>query len=205
MGICAYMFASRPGLRLTSAANNGPRVVIGSVILSAALCVAATKFQEYPAHPANECSVQGETDGLLIGAQPLSANDQETYFRTKLSAKGVLPVYLVFENSSAQESFYFDNAKITYGASAYAAPNVTGSPGTVALAVLVSPLFMNHDFELQRNMLRRELRSATISPGASVRGFLYVRMGKGSGESSHLRIPVVKASSGEDFVVDLRI
>ena len=205
MEIRANMFASRPGFRPTSATRNGPRVVIGSVILSAALCMAATKFQEYPARRASECSVKGETDGLLIGAQPLGDNDQETYFRTKLSAKGVFPVYVVLENRSAQESFHFDKARITYGSGAYTAPDVTDSPGRKALAGLVSPMFMSHDYERQQNMVRRELRSATISPGASVGGFLYVPMGRGSGEKSHLRILVVKASSGEDLVVDLRI
>ena len=57
--------------------------------------------------------------------------------------------------------------------------------------------------EVQQNLLKKELQSKTLSPGASAWGFLYVGVPKDSARRIHLRIPFMRVGSDDTIEFDL--
>ena len=189
-------------------------------LLSLALAVyAADKYADYPVHPAASYAITTGNSGLTIGLEPLEdLKDQKTYFDTELSTKGFIPVFLVMENKSKDESFIFDMSAVTYGPvdSSAATPNLHSKiRDNTALGVLasldtitafVAMAKVNHASHIQANILKKELQSTTLSPAASAHGFFYVPVPKsGPREKIRLRIPVTRTGSqgSESLALDL--
>lgn len=175
------------------------------------------KFPEYPVHPAGEYAVKTEKAGLIIGIQPVEdPKDQNTYFNTELTSKGVIPVFVVLQNGSSGDSFIFDKSSITYGQaqSSDSSPDVrskTGQRMLVASNVLASPVLaifaMNAEgkaLAVKQNIVKKEVQSTTLRPGASTHGFLYVPVTTGAPRQKiHLQVPIIRAGTSETFVLDL--
>jgi hypothetical protein len=54
------------------------------------------------------------------------------------------------------------------------------------------------------NLIKKEIRSMTISPGSSVSGFVYVPVPtEADRKKVHLQVPLTNAQSGETEVVNL--
>lgn len=157
------------------------------VYLFAQSAVAAQKFPDYPVRPASEYATHTGRNGVNIGVEPVEDPDeQKTYFAAKLTPNGFIPVFLVIENGSATDTFLFDQTNIGYGGAFYNfMPN----------------LGMNH---IQENIAKKQVKSATLSPGQSVHGFLYVPVPrKGMRAKVHLQVPITKAGTSQTFVLNL--
>jgi hypothetical protein len=162
--------------------------------------------------PAGEYAVTAERAGLTIGVQPVEdLKDQKTYFNTELTPKGFIPVLIVIQNGSTGDSFLFEKSNLGYaGVSGDSTPTVKSKvgegmammsvlgPGLIAIKLIANAT------EVQENLLKKEVQSKTLSPGASVHGFLYVPVPKkGPREKIHLQVPVTKAGTSETYVLNL--
>jgi hypothetical protein len=75
------------------------------------------KFASYPARKASDCAVKAEQAGLTVGIQPIKdINEQKAYFNADLTQEGYIPVYIVLENRSTEDSFIFDKTALQVGA-----------------------------------------------------------------------------------------
>jgi hypothetical protein len=178
---------------------------------------AQQKFPDYPIHPADYYQVKDAKADLVIGAQPVEdLKDQKTYFDTELTPKGFIPVFIVIENRSKEDSFLFDKSAVTCGPDDSGLANLevrskAERPGVVALSMVAPTAFImfakiNNASHVQQNIVKKELQSKTLSPLASGNGFLYIPAPKkGPRPKIHLRIPVTKLSAEkpETFVLDL--
>jgi hypothetical protein len=171
---------------------------------------AGPKFADYPARKASECQVTGQRGGLVVGLQPMEdPKDQKLYFDVEFAPKGYMPVYIVLENGSAKDSFLFDKTSV-----GYAAVSNPGSPdahsvagdkmASVGMGGLIAMNLITRATEVQQNILKKEVQSSTLSPGASTLGFLYVPVPKkGPRDKIHMQIPISKAGSSETHVLNL--
>jgi hypothetical protein len=176
-------------------------------LLSLALAVpAADKYADYPVRPAASYAITAANSGLSIGLEPVEdLKNQKTYFDTELTPKGFIPVFLVMENKSKDDSFIFDRSAVTYGpaGSGAATPNLhskirdnTALGGLAALSyptAFIALAKVSHASQIQANILKKELQSTTLSPAASAHGFLYIPVPKsGPREKIHLQISVTR-------------
>jgi hypothetical protein len=177
------------------------------------------KFPDYPVHAADSYAVTAQDAGIAIGVQPVEdLKDQKTYFDTELTPKGFIPVFIVIENRSKEDSFLFDKSALTYGLadSGISTPEIPSKmrdqaalAGLASLAPAGGFIVMakvNHASHIQGNLLKKELQSSTVSPATSIHGFLYIPVPKnGSRQKIRIRIPVSKMSAhgSEPVVLDL--
>lgn len=184
---------------------------------------AGEKFPEYPVRAASDYAVKAEQAGLTIGLQPVEdPKEQKTYFDTELTPKGFIPVFIVMQNGSAEDSFLFDKSKIAYGPadSSLSTPQmgekaakgalVVGTASALAISpagLVVAMVLASkavHGTQIQEAILKKEMQSETLSPGVSAHGFLYVQVPKnGPREKIHMQISVTKAGTEEPVVFDL--
>ena len=191
------------------------RILRTFVALSLVLPVyAASTFPDYPVGQANEYAVSAQTAGLTIGVEAIEdLNEQKYYFHTELAPKGFVPVFVVIQNGSTEDSFLFDKTKVASGpADASVSTPKEGSKAGESLAVAAIPFvglffalkLVSNASEVQQNFLMKEMQSTTLSPGASAHGFLYVPIPKNAPRQKiHLRFPITRAGAGEPFVLDL--
>jgi len=177
----------------------------------------ADKFPDYPVRSASDYPVKAEKAGLVVGVQPVEdLKEQETYFHTKLTPKGFLPVFIVIQNGTNAESFLFDKTKITLSSadSRGAGPQVHSKAGEVTavaslaaisiVGMVVAVKLITGATNVQQNILKKEVQSKTLSPGQSAHGFLYVSMPKGTPRGMiRLTVPITRAGSDETSVLDL--
>jgi hypothetical protein len=189
------------------------------VLVLAPVFYAEEKFADYPVHPAASYTVTAQDAGFTIGVQPVEdLKEQKTYFDTELTPKGLIPVFIVIENQSKEDSFLFDKSTVTYGPanSGVSTPEVPSKMrDQAALAGLASiapaggfivMAKVNHASHIQANLLKKELQSRTLSPNASTHGFLYIPAPKnGSRQKIRIRIPATRmgAQGPEPVVLDL--
>jgi hypothetical protein len=148
---------------------------------------AADKFPDYPVRATASYGIKAERSGVTVAAEPVEdPRDQKTYFDTNLAGKGFLPVLLVIQNASATDSFLFDLSNVGYaGVSNGGGPDVG----------------LN---KIQENISKNRIRSATLSPGSSIHGFVYIPVPKkGPREKIHLQVPIAKSGTNQIFVLNL--
>jgi hypothetical protein len=144
-------------------------------------------FPDYPVRPANSYMVKAEKGGVVVGVEPVEdLKEQKTYFNTELTSRGVLPVFVTIENGGTTDSFLFNQSNVGYaGVSNNSTPN----------------LGLN---KVEENIVKTKLKSATLSPGTSVHGFLYIPVPKKAARQQiHLQVPITKAGTSETFVLNL--
>lgn len=175
---------------------------------------AVSTFPTYPSRQAREYPVSVENAGIAIGLEPVENSPaQETYFHTDLKKKGFLPIFLVIENGTSASSFIFDKTRVTYGPADSAIstpqPGVGAGPVLALSAIPFVGVFAAADViskasQIQENLLKREIQSTTLSPGISVRGFLYIPISrKGPRGKTTLHVPISKAGTNETFDLNL--
>jgi hypothetical protein len=175
---------------------------------------AIDEFPDYAVRQADTYAVTTQKANLVIGVQPIEdLKEQRTYFHTELAPKGFLPVFVVIQNGSSADSFLFDKAKLTYGPfGAGVSTPKSGSKAGESLALSAIPFVglvaalkvISSASQVQQNILKKELKSTTLSPGASAHGFLYIPVPKdGHRQKINLRVSITRADADEATVLDL--
>ncbi|HKN21347.1 MAG TPA: hypothetical protein VJX73_08020 [Terracidiphilus sp.] len=199
--------------------QTGIQAACGLLLLAygaAALC--AQKFPDYPVRQPSDYSISARQEGVSIGIEPVEAvHDQLTYFHTALSPKGFLAVFVVIHNSSTVDSLLLEKSGILYGLDS---SNGRGpkerSPGqntafvTTALIPWIGPFIaggiMRDASEVKQNLVVRELQSGTLSPGATVHGFLYVPIPKKAPRPRiRVQIPIAWTASEKTSILSLEL
>ena len=177
---------------------------------------AGPKFADYPQRKAVECAFKADKRGLVVGIQPVEdLNDQKNYFDSDLTKKGFIPVYIVIENRSSEDSFLFDKAgvKVGVGTAAGSGPNANSKSVEtlqVVSALAISPVGMiigaklaKDQAMIQTNLLKKEVQSKTLSPGSSTSGFLYLPVDKTTPRQPiHVVISITRSGDDEPFSLD---
>jgi len=193
------------------------RIFCASCALFLIPAYAEQKFADYPVHAADYYAIKDSKAELVFGAQSVEdPKEQKTYFDTELAPRGFIPVFIVIENRSKEDSFLFDKSAVTCGPDEAGLSNLevrskAERPGVVGLSLVTPATFIifakiNNASHIQQNIVKKELQSKTLSPAASAHGFLYIPAPKnGPRPKIHLRIPVTKLSAEkpETFVLDL--
>jgi len=184
---------------------------IATLIFPASIS-AGPKFTPYPEHKVSDCAVKADKGDISVGAQPVEdPKDQKAYFATEMTEKGYLPVYLVIENRSSADSYLFDKSNVAMAdASAGAVSEARSKTGEKFAMFGVGGIFamraITSATAVQENLLKSEIQSKTLSPGVSVKGFLYIPIPKeGARGEIHVQIPVVNSRTSEIQVVNLTI
>lgn len=175
---------------------------------------AADKFPDYPVRSARDYAIAAEKAGVSVGIQPLEdLKEQKAYFNTELTPKGFIPVFVVIQNGSSTDSVLFDKTKVAYGLadSNGSSPKVGSRTGEVVMIAAYGPVgtfvgakLIANASRVQQNIVTNEIQSKTLSPGASVHGFLYIPVPKkGPRQKMRLRVPVTRAGSDETVILDL--
>lgn len=122
----------------------------------------------------------------------------------------------MIENQSSTDSFLFDKSSVKVGANVVngAGPDVSSKSVEtlqVASALAISPVgiiigakLAKDEALVQSNLVKNEVRSTTLSPGASMSGFLYIAVPKNSPRQSiHLIVSLTRSGDDEPFSLDL--
>ncbi len=176
------------------------------VVLPVLPVYAAHKFPDYPAHPASDYANKVAEGGLIVAVEPVEEpGQQKMYFNFRLSSKGILPVLIVIQNTSATDSYLFDRSAVGLGDAG--GPTGKGGRKTASLRTsggLVDLSLINDVTDVRDNLMKKEVRSKTLSPGSSVYGFVYVPVPTDAARGKiHLQVPLTNAQSGETEVVNL--
>lgn len=166
---------------------------------------ASHHFPDYPVQPASAYSNKMAKAGLIVAVEPVEdPTQQKTYFNSQLSSKGILPVLIVIQNTTT-DTYLFDKSAVGLAD----APEVTGkgtrktasklgSGGLIDLTLIIEVT------EVRENLMKKEVRSKTLSPGFSVYGFIYVPVPTDTPRKKmHLQVPLTNAETSETKVVNL--
>ena len=185
-----------------------PLAVIGTlaVLLLAQPGYASHHFPDYPVRPAGEYANQVAAAGVIVVVEPVEDRvQQKTYFDSHLSSRGILPVFIVIQNTSAADTYLFDSSAVGLGD----APDVTGkgarkTASKLGSGGLVDLTLVTEASDVRENLMKKQVRSKTLSPGSSVHGFVYVPVPTDAARKKiHLQVPVTNSQSGETEVVNL--
>jgi hypothetical protein len=179
----------------------------------------AINFPEYPAKAAKDYPGSSAIDGVMVAVEPLTdPAGQKRYFKVDFAKNGFLPVFVVVENGSAEGSFILKREDI----GAYAGDQQESQPGQVlsgrsktgenlalASAIALSPagmvisgILMIRATEVRQNLIKKDLRSSTLSPGQSTRGFVFIPLPSDPEKRKHLRMRVRVVKLGSDQPID---
>jgi hypothetical protein len=191
------------------------RLILSSVALS---CVAAS-FPDYPVRPASEYANVLTKSGLVVAAIPMEdRQDQHKYFGMDLRSRGYVPVFLVIENQTPSNSVFVRKEGLMYSPAARsgstlpnpANPRKADKALSVAAAVptifsVMATVMVSKSKEVRQNILKRELQTATLSPGASAHGFVFVpaHWQHSLRDKIQLTIPFALPESSETVIMDL--
>ena len=203
--------ASRPNRLYSGAVRTSAVVALFWIVIPT---FAASKLPDYPETAARKCLVSSENGGITIGLTPVEdPQDQKTYFHANLARKGFVPVFFVIENRTSTNVLLFDKTRITYGPASSAVPTTQLGPGAgkmVALSLIpiAGPLaaaqIVSAAALIRQNLMKKEIQSTTLSPGASAHGFLYIPIPKRAPRGKiALRVPLGKAATNETFDLNL--
>ncbi len=184
------------------------------LLLAFQFAFAESTFPDFPVTSARKCSVSAENKGVTVGLTPVEDSQRQvTYFRAQLGKKGFVPVFLVIENGTGTDTLLFDKTKITYGTANSSIPAVQIGPGaaklvTVDLIPLIGSLVAAQIAApasiVRQNLMKKEIQSTTLAPGASASGFLFIPIDKNSPRAKiTLRVPIGKAGTSETFDLNL--
>jgi len=190
------------------------------VIFSAALSCTAASFPDYPFKPAAEYANVVAQSNLTVALIAIEdSQDQHKYFGMDLRPKGYVPVFLIIENQSSTDSVIFRKEDLLYSATGRSGSTISNATGPrktdKALAVaaalptiytFMATVIVSKTTELKQNVLKRELQSATVSPGESVHGFVYVpaHWTHSTRDPIFLTIPLKRPGSDEAVIMDVK-
>jgi hypothetical protein len=190
------------------------------LVLCAGLTCLAASFPEYTVKSANEYANMVTKSGIAVGAIPMEdPQDQTKYFGINLRSKRLVPIFLVIENQTAADSYFFRKDKLSYSSEGRSASTLSSSSASSkiekALAVgsyapyygIVAMAIASKSKELRQNLLKRELQTTTLSLHASTHGFVFIpaHWKHSSRETIHLVIRFARSGNDEIVVLDLAL
>ena len=167
----------------------------------------AHHFPDYPVRPAGEYASKVVNAGLIVASEAVDDPEQQkTYFNSHLSSsKGILPVLIVIQDTSATDSYLFDASAIGLGEAAEVSGK--GARKTASLLSsggLINLALVDEVSDVRENMMKKEIHSKTLSPGSSIHGFVYVPVPRDAPRQKiHLQVPITNTRSSEIEVVNL--
>jgi hypothetical protein len=186
----------------------------------AVFCSAAS-FPDYPVKPASEYPAAIEKSGYVVAAIPVEdRNDQRKYFGLDLRSRGLIPLFLLVENRTADNSVLLKKDSLMYspaGKSGSTLPDaakssrvdktVTALSYVPSVYMFMSIIVSSKTKERRQHLLETELQSATVSPGQSVHGFIFLPAKRGylSRKKMQLNITLVKSGSDDVVTIDATI
>jgi hypothetical protein len=167
-----------------------------------------------------------EQQGIRLAVVPLfDRSSQKRYFGLNLLAQGFLPVYVVIENHANAQSAILLRDRIVCKLDD--SPPVSQDPQhprpvpsdsaqamallavqTLNIAGMLNAMSIGSSISNARmNLMKKELRSQTFSPGKSGGGFVFVPVGKGgkSVREVFLDVPVKAGPPDQDIHFNFRI
>lgn len=186
-----------------------------SMLVLFALCCSGANLPDYPVKPADQYKNVVEKSGLLVAVVALEdRKEQHTYFGADLQQRGYVPVFLVIENRSGTDSLLFERDGLMYGsvgASTSAVPDASKASKTEKILqgvayvptvyTFMATIFAAKAKDLRQNLLRKELQSATLSPRASVHGFIFIPARQRTA-SNELHVPFTRSGTNDVLVID---
>jgi len=167
---------------------------------------ASHHFPDYPVQPADTYANKVVKAGLIVAVEPVEDPEQQkTYFNSHLSSKGMLPVFVIIQNNSVTGTYLFDSSAVGLADVVdINSPGARQSRARLGSGGLVDLTLVTEATEVRENMMKKQLRSKTLSPGSSVHGFVYVPVPTNSPRpKTHLQVPLTNAQSGEIEVLNL--
>jgi hypothetical protein len=177
-----------------------------AILMAAQAAYGSHQLPDYPVRSAGEYTNKVTKAGLVVAVEPVEdLKQQKIYFNAHLSSQGILPVFIVVQNTSATDQYLFDKSAVGLGEEA----NLTGKAARKIGSLLgsggVVDLTLIKDVtDVRENLMKKEVRSRTLSPGSSVYGFVYVPVPTDAPRKKmHLQVPLTNAQSSETEVVNL--
>jgi hypothetical protein len=187
------------------------------VFLPRFLC--AGKFPEYPAKGAKEYPGAQTTAGVTIGIEPLpDTAAQKQYFKMDFAKKNLLPVFLVVENASSGDRFivkqndigiYAGEEQLSGSGQVASGRSKTGETiapvvelGMSLPGMVVAGFLMARAADIRQNVIKKEFRSSTLSPGQKDQGFVYLPLPADPEKRKHLRMRVRVMKVGSEEPID---
>ena len=167
---------------------------------------ASRQLPDYPARPASDYAIKAAEAGAIVGIEPFDESGlQKTYFNAHLTEKGILPVFVIVQNTSATDSILFDKSAIGLadpadlsGKENRSIASKLGSGGLLDLGQ------MRDITDERENMMRKQIRSKTLAPQTSVSGFVYIPVPRSQPRPKiHLQVPITGLQTGESTVLNL--
>jgi hypothetical protein len=181
-------------------------ICLAIVSVTAQPVQAGHRFVDYPLRPVEEYANKAIVKGFIVAVQPLEdVDEQKTYFGKNLSRRGILPVLIVVRNTSASDTCLLDKSEVGLGQgqeltgkTARRTASKLGSGGLLDLSLVKEVT------DVRDNLVRRELHSATLAPGRTIFGFVYVPIPTDAPRAKvHLQVPLTNEQSGETEVANV--
>jgi hypothetical protein len=179
----------------------------------------AANFPEYPAKAAREYPGAQTIAGVTVGIEPLSdPAAQKHYFKEDFGKSNFLPVFVVVEDASSSDSFilkrddigvYAEEEKMSKSGQAASGRSKTGENIALVSGIALSPAGMYvagylraKAADIRQNVIKKELRSSTLSPGQKDQGFVYLPLPADPEKRKNLRMRVRVMKVGSDESID---
>lgn len=216
--ICAIVSKQRADASLACWAKG--ICIIGALSLIPVLSLlAASKFPDYPVHKAASYSLSAEKASFAIGVQPVEdPKEERNYFKAELTKQGLIPIFVVMENKSGEDSFLFDATKVSYAplGTVTAGPKQSFLHQFWGFGYTRDGVASNNIAEVNENIKKKELWSTMVRAGASVHGFIYLRVEatwtlglnkvpiveRGTRPKLRLQLPVTRSGADEPLLFE---
>jgi hypothetical protein len=153
------------------------------------------KMADFESKPFDKYTYSQIKDGLAIAIHPISNKEEsKKYFGTDLLSANILALYVIVVNRESSTEFLLLKDRVSLRQSEHLLGSASnsdsvGSPEAGEDVIIVSAFFLfpmifvgaqmvTDAFEVKHNFIKKELRSATLSPNESTKGFLYFSLPK---------------------------
>lgn len=167
---------------------------------------ASHHFPEYPVRPAGEYAHKVSKAGLIVAVEPVEDPEQQKkYFNSRLSSKGILPVFIVIQNTSPSQAYLFDRSAVALAdIAAISGKRERKTASLLNSGGLIDLTLTTDATQVRENLMKKEVRSTTLLPGSSLRGFIYVPVPTDTPRKKmHLQVPLTNLQSSEAEVLNL--
>ena len=144
-------------------------------------------IKNYEPKPIDHDSNSQERRGLKIYIDPLTTRkDCKKFFGVNLLNLGILPVFVLAENSNPSSSFIIKNDQFSLSNVEWNSPD-RSKVGDESTLVLVNNCLMGslpvismirNKLEIKQNFAEKEFRAKTLSPGEQTHGYVYFQLPK---------------------------